>query len=307
VALMFIPLLFLFRFKHPQLRFLVWTAGLIFIVSLAVTHILRFMAPDFLLLYVLLASVLAGGDRPFWGKAAAWVAGLCALLCIGYLADIIHYYYDFAGILSGRQTQGEYLDKKLTSYHSLSEWLSAHLPEEKRLLIVGDARGLYYSQPFLTNTVFDTQVLAQAAKEAKDAEGIAQKLRELGVDYLVVNGLEGIRVSADYHHYDLTTAEWKRLDEFIQRGTKLVYSQNLEAVYGLLSKFQRLPKDETMDLPMFFSAPGSRFMLSLQKNDNARAQESLNEAAQLYSFSPFWKKEKAAFQRRLETTRMENK
>ncbi len=301
VALMLLPFLLLFRFKHPMLRFLVWTAGLVFVVSLAVTHILRFMVPDFVLYYVLLSAVLAGGDRPFWGKASAWMAGFCALLCVGYLADIIHYYYDFSGILSGRQTISQYLgdSKRLTSYYGLSQWLSAHLPEEKRLLIVGDARGLYYTQPFLTNTVFDTQVLAQAAKESKDAEGIAQRLRELGVDYLVVNGLEGIRVSADYHHYDLTRDEWKRLDEFIQRGTELVYSQNLQAVYGLLPKFKAKPKEESLDLLLFFSAPASHFMTSLQKGDKKEAEAQLKAATELYSFSSFWKKQRAVFEREL--------
>jgi hypothetical protein len=257
--------------------------------------------PDFVILYVLLAAVLAGGDRPFWGKATAWIAGLCALLCIGYMGDIIHYYYNFSGILSGRQTSAQYLTdgRKLTSYYDLSRWLSGHLPDEKRLLIVGDARGLYYSQPFLTNTVFDTQVLAQAAKEAKDAKGIAQKLKEMGVDYLVVNGLEGIRVAADYHHYDLTTAEWKRLDEFIQRGTQLVYSQNLQAVYGLLPQFKPVPKDETLDLVMFFSFPATQFFKSVQKKDWAQAKVSVNEAIELYPFSAFWKKQKIGLEKSL--------
>lgn len=301
VALMLLPTLFLFLFKHPMLRFLVWTTGLIFVVSLGVTHILRFMVPDFVLFYVLLAAVLAGGDRPFWGKAAAWMAGLCALLCVGYLADIIHYYYDFSGVLSGRQTTAEYLTdgKRLTSYYGMSQWLSAHLPEDKRLLIVGDARGLYYSQTCLTNTVFDSQVLAQAAKDAKDAEGIAQKLRELGVDYLVVNGLEGIRVSADYHHYDLSKEEWKRLDEFIQRGTELVYSRDLQAVYGLLPKFKPEPKEEVLDLVLFFSAPASHFMTSLEKGDRKQAKAYLDEATDLYSFSSFWKKQHEVFEREL--------
>ncbi|HXL72399.1 MAG TPA: glycosyltransferase family 39 protein, partial [bacterium] len=67
VALAFLPLLLLFKLKHPTLRFLVWVSLLVFIASVAVTHILRFMLPDFVLLYILLGAVLAGGDRPVWG------------------------------------------------------------------------------------------------------------------------------------------------------------------------------------------------------------------------------------------------
>ncbi|HTA76966.1 MAG TPA: glycosyltransferase family 39 protein [bacterium] len=299
VALALLPLIFLFKLRHPALRFLVWFSLLIFVISIAVTHILRFMVPDFVLLYILLAGVLAGGDKPFWGKAAAWIAGLSAILCFGYLANISHYYYDFAGIVSGRQTQEQYLmdSRKLTPYYDMAQWLSGHLPDDKRLLVVGDARGLYYKQPFLTNTVFDTQTLAQIAREEKDAQGIARRLRELGVDYLVVNGQEGVRVSKDYHHYELTTDQWRHLDEFIQRGTELMYSQNLQGVYGLLPELKKPLKDEKADLVLLFSPPVSQFFDDVKKQDMKTAEEDLNRVVQLYPFSSFWKKQKSSFEK----------
>ena len=301
VALAFLPLLFLFKLKHPILRFLVWVSLLVFLACVAVTHILRFMLPDFVLLYILLGAVLAGGDRPAWGKGAAWVAGFSAILCFGYMADMVHYYYDFAGIFSGRQTRDQYLtdSRKLTSYYEMAQWLSAHLPEDKRLLIVGDARGLYYKQPFLTNTVFDDQTLAKIAREETTAQGIAERLRKMGVDYLVVNGLEGIRVSKDYGHYDLTTAQWKNLDEFIQRGTQLIYSQNLQAVYGILPQLKEKPKEESVDLVMFFAPSASQYLMDVQKMDLKSAEADLNQTLQLYPFSDFWMKQKSDFERHL--------
>jgi hypothetical protein len=184
----------------------------------------------------------------------------------------------------------------------MAQWLSVHLPEDKRLLIVGDARGLYYQQPFLTNTVFDDQTLALCAKEEKDAQGIANRLRELGVDYLVVNGLEGVRVSRDYHHYDLMTDQWRNLDEFIQRGTQIMYSQNLQAVYGLLPQLRSKPKDETVDLILFFSPPASQFLVDLQKKDWVGAKDHLNQTLRLYPFSVFWKKQKTEFEKSTGTT-----
>ena len=299
IALAFLPLLFLFKLKHPTLRFLVWVSLLVFLASVAVTHILRFMLPDFVLLYILLGAVLASGDRPAWGKGAAWIAGFSAILCFGYMADMVHYYYDFAGIFSGRQTRDQYLtdSQKLTSYYEMAQWLSAHLPEDKRLLIVGDARGLYYKQPFLTNTVFDDQTLAKIAREETTAQGIADRLREMGVDYLVVNGLEGIRVSKDYDHYDLTTAQWKNLDEFIQRGTQLIYSQNLQAVYGILAQLKEKPKEESADLVMFFAPPASQYLVDVEKRDLKSAESNLNQTLQLYPFSVFWKKQKNDFEK----------
>ncbi|HTA77861.1 MAG TPA: hypothetical protein VK791_11985, partial [bacterium] len=163
----------------------------------------------------------------------------------------------------------------------------------------GDARGLYYKQPFLTNTVFDDQTLAKLAREEKDAQGIANSLREMGVDYLVVNGLEGIRVSGDYHHYDLTSTQWQNLDEFIQRGTQLMYSQNLQAVYGLLPQLKEKSKEESVDLVMFFAPSASQFLMDVEKRDLKNAQADLNQTLQLYPFSDFWKKQKSDFEKHI--------
>ena len=119
----------------------------------------------------------------------------------------------------------------------------------------------------------------------------------MGVDYLVVNGLEGIRVSKDYDHYDLTTAQWKNLDEFIQRGTQLIYSQNLQAVYGILAQLKEKPKEESADLVMFFAPPASQYLVDVEKRDLKSAESNLNQTLQLYPFSVFWKKQKNDFEK----------
>ena len=297
LSLALAPFLFLFRLRHPSLRFLALVTLLFITAGFAVTQILRFVIPDFVLLFILLGVTLAGGNKPGWGKGAAWAAGLSAVLCFSYLGAISHYYYSAAAIWSGRQTRAEYLTGKgkVMLYVSLAQWVSDHTPPEGRLLIAGDARGLYYDRPFLTNTVFDEQSLARFAKEEKDAEGIGRRLKKMGVDYLVVNGIEGIRVSADYHHYDLTKEEWRRLDDFIQRGTERIYQQNLQGVYRLLPVFKDAPVVETKDLFLFFSKPAAEFMKDFQGRKLKEAEEDLNQALELYPFSETWKERKKDF------------
>lgn len=298
LALALAPFLFLFRLRHPALRFLALVVPLFLVAGFGFTHILRFVLPDFVLLYILLGGILAGGDKPLWGRVAAWGGGVTAILCFAFLAAISHYYYNAAGIWSGRQTREAYLSGpgKITPYYGLAQWTSTHLPSDARLLVVGDARGLYYDRPFLTNTVFDDQALAKFAKEEKDTEGIRRRLREMGVDALVVNGDEGIRVSAGYHHYDLTEEEWKRLDDFIQRGTEKMNYGIFKDVYRLLPSLNKnSPSDETFDVMLFFSEPASRFVLDSQRQKWLEAEKDLNEALELYPFSKTWIKQKQDF------------
>ncbi len=259
VALAFAPLLLFFRFRHFSLRFLALATTFYFLFGLFSTHTLRFLLPAFPVLYVLLAAVLGGGSRPVAGGVFAFAGSLSAVLCFFSLAAISSLYYGGAGVWSGRQSRGDYLvdSKRLTPYFEMSRWVSGHTPDGSRLLIAGDARGLYYDRPFLANSVFDAQVLAVFAREEKDASGIARRLQKAGVDYLVVNGWEGLRTATSYHLYDLGPREWHRLDDFIQRGVELVWSQGLQGVYrvkkelsagfpvpatpNLLSAFQKGP------------------------------------------------------------------
>ncbi len=297
LALALVPFLFMFRLRHPALRFLAALIPLLLAAGFAVTHILRFVLPVFVLLNILAGSVLAGGDKPNCGKGWAWVGGFCAIFCFVYLSVISYYYYSCAGIWSGKQTRAEYLMSpgKITPYYDTAQWINQNLPPEARLLVVGDARGLYYDRPFLTNSVFDEQELSKAAKQETAPGGIARRLKELGVDYLVVNGAEGIRVAVDYHHYDLTSEQWKRLDDFIQQDTEVVYQQGLQGVYRILSSPTASHRAETLDLILFFSKPASQFVKDVQRHQWGEAEENLNEALSLYPFSKFWEAQKDQF------------
>ncbi len=297
LALAMVPFLFLFRFQHPALRFLAALTPLLLAAGFAVTHILRFVLPVFVLFYVLAGTVLWGSGQPAWGKVGAWAAGFCAVLCFAYMSLISHYYYSCAGIWLGRQTRAEYLmgPGKITPYYDMAQWVNRNLPGDARLLVAGDARGLYYERPFLTNSVFDEQVLSQAAQEEENAEGIARRLKELGVEDVVVNGNEGIRVAADYHHYDLTPGQWAKLDGFIQEYTDLVYQQNLQGVYRILPQPRTAPAGGTLDLILFFSKPASQFVKDVQKHRWKEAEDDLKETLELYPFSAFWKRQKEQF------------
>ena len=299
LALAFIPFIFLFRFRHPALKFLSFVTSLFFLSGFLVTHILRFLGTGFILVYILLGAVLGGGNKPHWGKGLAWAGSVTALFCFGYLSAISARYSGCAGVWAGRQTRAEYLmnQSKITPYFSMAQWITDHTPADARPLIVGDARGLYYDRPFLSNTVFDEQELARITHAEKDSMGISHRLKEMGVDYLAVNGPEGIRVSSDYHHYDLTPEEWKRLDDFIQKNTEIVYQQNYQVVYRLLSAPKASSPIEVFDLVLFFSKPASEFIKAAQSRQWKQAGESLNEALKLYPFSEFWKAQKAQFEK----------
>jgi hypothetical protein len=134
----------------------------------------------------------------------------------------------------GKVTRQEYLatPTSMPAYMALTQAADA-LPPSDRLLVVGDSRGLYYPRPFLANSVFDAQVLEVLTRKAKDGEGIWRGLRKMGVDDLVVSGEEGMRVAGQYGHYSFTPDEWKKLEDFIQERTDMVYQRGPSGIYRL--------------------------------------------------------------------------
>ncbi len=234
----FLPLLFWFGKFKPATKKLLWLCLFYLILSFLVSHQLRLVLPAFVV--GLVAMGLAAADLPRKPFTLAWtwvVVAFCALslLSLGRLSTD---YYQSQKIWEGVQLHSEYLSfSPLTyTYYSLTEDCAKLLSQDDQLLIAGDARGLYYRQPFIANSVFDEQVLVKLAKEEKDGDGIRWGLKKMGVDDLVVCSTEGARINRDYLFYRLNPAEWARLDDFIQRYTDLLVANEFGGVYRLRKK-----------------------------------------------------------------------
>ncbi|HET9869555.1 MAG TPA: hypothetical protein VFR02_03535, partial [bacterium] len=295
LALAAAPFLFFRRFRHPLLGFWARACVLYFVFGLAFTHILRFMVPVFVL-FAALAACFFAGSGPRWSRGISWGAALAGGLCFFYLAAICAFYDGCAGIWWGKQTRAQYLSGpgKITPYAPMARWVSENLPSDARLLVVGDARGLYYGRPFLTNSVFDEQVLAQAARGSKDAFGIRERLRRLGVTHLAVNGLEGMRVGPDYGHYDLPPEAWARLDDFFKTWTQRVYDQGFLQVYALRPEAQGPGPWEGEPMPLlFFTGPGRAVVEDDRRQDWGALEGDLRGALALYPGCVFWHEQEA--------------
>ncbi len=195
----------------------------------------RLMIPEMVLFLAGTGCFLGGLKKP--GLAGIWavvllVFGLTTFLSLIRLsAD----YTQSQKIWLGVQTREDFLrtSPQTASFYSLARACGS-LASGDRLLVVGDARGLYYPRAYFTNSVFDDPQLVKITREASNAQGIGRELRQLGVDDLVIPGEEEMRLSRLYpEDYALTAAQWKNLDDFIQRGADLVYWRGPQAIYHL--------------------------------------------------------------------------
>jgi hypothetical protein len=249
----FIPFLFLRGDRKPITRFLLVLSALWLLLGFLASHQPRLMIPVFVTVLTALGLVLGELKNKRAVSIGAWAAlifGLASLLSLGRLS--VNYYHSDK-VWLGEETRLEYLNQapQTTSYFGFAQLAGKLLPPDARLLVVGDARGLYYPGPFLTNSVFDEPVLPKLAREEKDGDGVAKRLHEMGIDALVVSGEEGRRLYGPGSWFTLHPREAENLDLFIQRWTDPLVLKGGSGIYLLRSQ-PALGRAPVPDLLGFF-------------------------------------------------------
>jgi hypothetical protein len=289
--LAFLPSLLFLRSKDPTLRFFIKISLISFFLGLCMSHMLRFSMPAFLLSLLLLTALYFSLKDVKW--RILWIVGIgfCALLFPGNYLENSADNYDGGGIWTGKETQEQYLNRKLpNSYEPLAQWIRENLPENARLLIVGDSRAVYYEHPFWAQSVFDEPFFAQAARQSRGAQGILRSLQQMGITHVVVNSPEGLRVSKEYHLYELKPSEWGRLNDFIRRGLKPVYWKDLQGVYEVQSQLTPPQGILPPNLFSFFAPQAHDFFQDFQYRNFTRASAELKQLLVLFPGEDYWKK-----------------
>jgi hypothetical protein len=283
------PILFFARFKGKPLKFLIRLTVCFFFLGLCMSHMLRFLMPAFVTLLMLLTIVLMEEKKKFWG--ALWLGAVCvsALFSTGNYIDLSARFFDGIGIWSGRETTQAYLERKLqNSYQPMVQWSDENLPADSRLLIVGDARGVYYKRPFYANSAFDDPFFAKAAAVEKTPGGILKELNRLGITHLAVNIPEGERISADYGQYHLNKSQWGCLNEFLRLGLEPLYFKDFLAVYRVKPELGESKEPYLVNPFSFFSPQAYDLKKDLASNDFSNAEKDADRVLALFPRDSFW-------------------
>ncbi len=295
LILVFLPLCLPLFLKKGEPRF--WAAvALVYLgLGLCLSHMLRFVLPAFALLLMAWAG-WAARDKVFFEKSVAVWGLAAALLGLPYFLDTSARYFDGLGVWTGLETRSQYLARMVQNpYEDLVEWTDAHLPSDARILLVGDARGIYYRRDFMANSAFDEPTLETIVRTSATPEEIAEKVKRLGVNDAVVNIPEGMRVSEDYHLYELTPAEWGRLNRYLALYWKPLYFNRFRAVYAIEAEPVKTPSDALAPLnPFSFFAPNAYdFSRAMEAGNLPAALEAARAQAVLFPGDAFWSEKKA--------------
>jgi hypothetical protein len=137
--------------------------------------------------------------------------------------------------------------------------------------------------------VFDEPPLVQAVHAEKDADGVARRLRRLGIDAVLINIQEGLRVGSTYPWYKLDQADWGKLDEFFWKYTDLAGASNLAQLYRLRSTpLAQRPERPASNTIVFLDPAACDYVKAMRSGDMEKRTEALADLCSRQTFTPQW-------------------
>ncbi|HUJ08730.1 MAG TPA: glycosyltransferase family 39 protein [Verrucomicrobiae bacterium] len=110
-------------------------------------------------------------------------------------------------------------------------WMNEHLPENAKVVYIGEARVYYARNPVLWSTAFDQHPLAVLSREATTGEGLLALLRSRGVTDIYMNRSELARLQRGYHY--MAGANWSAIDDLLQHHAREIHASGSRRVYEL--------------------------------------------------------------------------
>jgi 4-amino-4-deoxy-L-arabinose transferase-like glycosyltransferase len=243
LLLMVAPLILLVRKPDASAR----RAGWLFVAGYAWWFVLTFRPWRFLLPAMPLAA-LAGAyglealcRQPVMRAALRGAVG--TMFAISLITLALHTLVDaedpeklppqmsLAQYALGQVSRDEFVSRMGHETFEPVAWMNANLPEQAKVLYIGEARAYYSRHPVVWATAFDQHPLAAMSRGAANAEQLHAGMRQAGVTHVYVNWAELQRLRRGYDY--LREVDWKMFDALLQLHARAVHESSRGAVFEL--------------------------------------------------------------------------
>ncbi len=188
--LLVIPFFFLVRFKNRGMRFFSWSAVFLWFSWSISTTVTRFFVPLLPLISAVLVYCFEQVFSPRLRRivyAAVIYAASCQLLwSLGWLKT-----YNTEAVIFGSESKQSYLSKFIPSYpqtpYPAIEFINKNLPQNARVLFIGEQRGFYMERDYVAATVFDIHPLLTWIRDSETPDDLLKRFKEAGITHMLLN------------------------------------------------------------------------------------------------------------------------
>lgn len=220
-----------------------WTAILLlgvggYAIWCLTTGVARFLVFALPFLSCLPALSVVHGPVPLWLRRTAWSV---ALLSAAYSFQVTFRMGsdDASGrwaVISGRISPTDYLKSPHMAYpappYAAMEFIRSQLPQNAKVLFLGDSRAFYCERDFIAPTVYDYNPFWVAAGAARKPEELAASLKNLGITHLFVSANLLYRFSGQANMFPKEIIGGTVFGEFWARYLENIFEERTRSVKG---------------------------------------------------------------------------
>ena len=174
-------------------------------------------------------------DRYLGKRLFAWVIwpvlGVSLLYNIAYTLNLTTDLFDPGAVVFGRETKEEYLTERLEHY-PVMRFANANLPEDAKVLFIGEARTYYMKRNYEANSAYDKTIIVEMIKRSATVDDLLTQLKHEGITDILYNSREAYRLNEMFNYFNWDNPEQRQLfDTFTSRHLKVLFEY--EDVYLL--------------------------------------------------------------------------
>jgi hypothetical protein len=134
--------------------------------------------------------------------------------------------------LPGRPDRAAMLAARFNPSFNAARFVSTRLPENARLLMVGETLPFYYGRELVAPSAFDAHPLQGIALPGRDPREILRELRAMGFTHVLVNWPEWRRFGDTYYRTQWPKEDRIAVERFLG-GLPAVYVDGVVSIYNL--------------------------------------------------------------------------
>ena len=233
--LLFAPFVFFIKKKRSIINYLILFFVFSYILWGIGTFKYRYLLPAFSVLSIVTAYglvTLCERIPKYLGKLIPIVFAIFMGTNLYSVLMIMHFSYNPFNVLTGLETREHYLSLTRPGYpypsYRAFKYINENLPEDAKIMIVGDSKIHYIKRDFISNNVHNFTPVVEWTKVSKNGDELYRKIKEEKITHILINTFEATR-TVSYGYLNWNEEEIKIFDQFWHKYTQEIYS----ADYGL--------------------------------------------------------------------------
>lgn len=233
--ILILPFLFGLRRLDFNLKYLLTFCGIFFLFWSYVSAVDRFSLPCFVLLCTVVGYII----RQFKNKYLLYCFLLSILfICIFWnLFNVGKTIYKNSYFMCLKKEKcEEFMLKKsiIRDYYGVISYINHNLPQESKILFIGEVRSYYCQRDKLVSTQFDTNIILDLIRKSENIEALMNNLKRLKITHVFYNaaGKKWLMEYFDYFNWQ-NEEERKLYNLFMQNYLKLVYHKGPISLYEI--------------------------------------------------------------------------